>query len=753
MGGDWMGNLTGWRLLLGLCLTFVMGLALAPAAGAAGCPNEALREAQHSTALPGCMALESVSPPQKFSQPAYLPSFSRNGARLQMTVLTALAETPGYQFYGGDSYIAGRGASGWQITPTSPLDPALLTASGRRWGSVFTPELNRWAQFASTRSQYQVGVAQLFAGGLDGSFSPLSPLLVPIDNSGTDKTQQAVEDLEFSGASADLSAGVLRVTLGSTSYLPRDPRRLDFFLPEPGGDRNSYVAFLDEAGEPALELLARDKDGVVYGGRCGAHLGGSGATFNQGNITPLFTGGAISPEGSRIYFSTRPAQPWDSEEDKGPTCDIDNGLRILKRVATGGTAITEIAPGGGGPSAPGDDLFQAASADGSKVYFLSPRKLSASDTDSSSGPCSGNLGASQGCDLYLYDETKPESERIVLASDADGSEEADVLNSTTAVSGDGARAYFVAQGVLTADANPEGDTAAAGQPNLYLYEAAAEKLSFLATLVNGDAAGMWDTKGTLLGDAYAAPLHGAGSEAGGDGHVLAFASKASVTDDDGDGGFRDVFRYDADDETLERISKAVSGGEDNGPFDVSVNPAFSKELGSNFGEATRWVSEDGQLIGFATAEPLIPGDEDEAINPYAWDAGELGAVFAPILEGGAGPPAVSPPGGQIAFATATALLPGDKDVVEDVYVARANGGFSELAPPTLCNPLNEDSCQGPPPPPPGMGTPATATSTAGNVRPSAKCKKGFVKRKGKCVKRPGKRKAGKRAGARRGGRS
>ncbi len=729
------------RSALGFACALVLA-AFIPAASAASCPNESLREGQGATSLPDCMALEMVSPPQKSSQPAYLPFFSREGGRLQLIIQTALSDTPGYQYYGGDRYVATRGAAGWTISPTSPQDPA-VSAGGPRWGSPapFTPTLDRWVQVAATQPQYNIGVAQLYRGGLDGSFSPLSPSLVPIDDSGAEMGS-AILNLQITGASADLSAAVLRVTLASTGYFPEDPRNSSS-TGEPGGDRNHYVAFLDESGEPSLELLARDKEGTVYGGRCGAHPGGPGATFTQGIISPTFNQGAISPEGSRIYFSTRPAQPWDPGAEEEPVCDVDNGLRVLERTATStGPVIEEIAPGGGGPAAPGDDLFQAASANGSKVYLLTPRKLTASDTDGGSGPCSGNLGASDGCDLYLYDASKPEGERITLASSGAGSEEADVLNSTTAISGDGSHAYFVAQGVLTADANPEGDSAQPGAPNLYLYEAETDALSFIATLSAGDAEGMWDTKGTGFGDAYATPLYGPDLQGGGDGHVLAFASKAALTADDEDGGFRDVFRYDAEAEALERVSRAPEGGSDNGPFDATVNPTVLRLIEYNFGEAIRWVSEDGQIIAFATKEALLPNDEDGATNPYAWDAGQLGAAFAEVTEA----PAAAPVGGQIAFSTPTRLLPTDGDVAKDVYVARRNGGFPLPVEPIICDPLKEGSCQGPPSPPPG---PVPLSANGANVKEPLNCKKGQVKRRGKCVKkRSGKRKGARRAGKR-----
>jgi len=730
------------KAALALSLLLSLLALTAPTAQAATCPNEALREAQSATALPGCMALEMASPPKKFSQPSLLPSFSKDGERLQMIIQTALAGSPGYQYYGGDRYVATRAAGGWQIASTSPLDPD-ITSGGRRWGSAaaFTPDLSSWAQLGSTQQQFQVGVAQLFKGGLDNSFDPLSPPLLPIDDSGTEKVQQSIEDLEFTGASADLSTAVLRVTLASTGYLPGDPRRPDSSEAEPGLDRNSYVAFTDEAGQPALELLARDKDGVVYGGRCGAHIGGEGATFHQG---------AISPDGERIFVSTRPNQPWNEETIEGPACDTDNPLRILKRASTpAGAVMAELLPGG--PSAPGDDLFQAASADGAKVYLTTPRKLAASDADAQEDPCSGVLGASAGCDLYLYDESKPPAQRVTQVSDGEGAEEADVLSSITAVSGDGSHAYFAAQAALTADPNPEGDLAIAGEPNLYLFEAGAEELSFIATLSPQDAGALWGTKGSFFGDAYAAPLHGQGPEEGGDGHVLAFASKAPITADDEDAGHRDVFRYDADAETLQRISTAPEGGADNGPFDAAVNPAYLKVIEYNFAEAGRWVSEDGQTIAFSTEEPLLPADEDEAANPYVWHAGALGASFAPISE----PPAVAPLGGQLAFSTPAPLLPQDGDAAKDTYIAREGGGFPFPVAPTECDPLQEGSCeQGAPAPQGPAAFPSASFSGPGNAAKPSRCRKGQVKRRGRCVRkaRKGKGKVRKGAGQRRGGR-
>ncbi len=716
-----------------------LALLFAGQATAADCPNEALREAQNATALPGCMALEMVSPPKKAAQAAFIPSFSLDGGRTLYTAQAPLAGTPGYQFYAGDRYVASREATGWQTAPTSP-PLAELVVGGRHAGgpSAFTADLSRWNLLGASQPENFVGLFQLFGGGLDGSFGPLSPLMVPIDNSGSEQIQFSVGQIDVSASSADVETSVLRGRISFISYLPGDPKpppgtQSD----EPGEDRNSYVTSIEE-GQPAVELLARDKDGTVYGGRCGAHLGG---------LNALTIEGALSTAGERIFFSTRPAQPFNSGTGEGPACDTDNPIRVMVRTATeGGPEIEPLLPGG--PiewEQAGDDLFQAASADGTRVYLATPRKLTSSDADASAEECSDHIGASKGCDLYLYDSSKPIGERLNQVSAGEGPAPADVLSAATAISGDGSRAYFAAQGVLTTDTNPKGSSAVLGKPNLYAYDAASGQLAFIGTLAEGDKEGMWGAEGTFFGDAFAAPFYGPGGpeeETGGDGHVLVFASKAPLTADDEDGGFRDVFRYDAEADTLERVSKAAPAGSDNGPFDVTVNPNVGKEPETNFGEQSRWVSEDGESIVFGTEEALLPGDSDEGSNPYAWIAGQLGRAVATIGR----PPAASPDGEGIAFATRTSLLPQDRDTAEDVYVAREGGGFPlPVEPGPGCNPLPEGGCQGPSVQPP-VSSPATTKPSAGNVHKSAKCKKGFVKKKGRCVKKPRKAKGKEPAG-------
>jgi WD40-like Beta Propeller Repeat len=721
------------RAKAALFVFIALGAVGAPSAHAATCPNEALREAQGATALPDCMALEMVSPPQKFAQTAFRPSFSASGSRLLYTAQAALVGTPGFQLFDGDRYVASRSAQGWQTAPTSPPAEEEIVFGGRYAGgpSAFTPDLSHWVQIGATFSQAIVGVFRLYEGGLGGPFAPFSPLFVPTDDSGTQEIQFSVPQIAVNGASADLSSAAIQGITPRISYLPGDPRTNA--ESEPGGDRNSYLVFRED-GEPALELLARDKDGAVWGGRCGAHLGGPfGTTFSAGT----FIQGAISPDGSRLYFSTRPAQPWDPEEAEGPQCDTDNPLRVMVRTASeAGPEIEPLLPGGQSEwEEAGDDLFEGASEDGAKVYFSTPRSLAASDTDPSAEECSSNLSSSKGCDLYLYDFEKPGPERLTHVSAGEGPASADALSPITAISKNGRRAYYVAHGVLTTAPNSEGATAQASKPNLYAFEAESGETSFIGTLAEADQGEMWGARGSFFGTAYAAD------------EALAFASKAPLTADDEDGTRRDVFRWKASTDTLERISRATEGGSDNGPFDVIVNPSFPLPE-TNFGEQSRWVSEDGQAIAFATNEALIPSDEDGELNPYVWSSGQLGAVQAK-----ANPkfgPAISPDGTQIAFSTKAVLVPEDGDTAEDVYVARRNGGLSFAIESTECDPGVEGSCRGGVTRSTAPAAPPSGTfSGPGNVKEPTTCRKSQVKRRGRCVKKP--RKAKRRAGRRQGG--
>lgn len=714
-------------------VAFLQGLAgTVPVAAAAPCPNEAIRQAQGATGLPDCMALEMVSPPRKYVQAAFRPSFSANGERVLFRSQAGLAQTPGLQSYKGDSYVATRSSSGWTVAPTSPPASAQLAAGGGTFGgpNAFDSDLSHWSLFGSTQQQNAVAISRFYRSGLDGSFSPLSPLLVPIDNSGDPRIVFYVTNTDIKGASADLSTTLFGFDSQlpfTIIYLPGDPS-MELGV-NPGGDRNLYLV-TDSGGTPSLELLARDGLGQVWGNNCGTHLGGGvdRPQFGNGGIVQ----GALSRDGARIYFSTRPAQPEAAE-----CSPATNPLRILARTRTpAGPVISELVPGG--PSQ-GSDLYQGASVDGSKVYFTTTRSLVAGDQDvpAPGAECSRQPGASASCDLYLYDADLASGERLIQVSAGDSGaptpgKNARVLSSITAVSGDGSHVYFVAEKALTPAPNPEGSIPANGKPNLYLYERDSTnpdgRIAFVGTLSPDDEGELWGVERSYFGGAYSVPVDGedGGAEVGGDGHVLLFASRAQLTAGDSDAGGRDVFRYDASAETLQRLSSAADGGSELASADAVVNINNRAGALSNAAGEGRWVSEDGNTVTFLTTDPLVSSDGDEETDAYVWANGRIGQVPGVVAE----PPTTSGDGGEVAFNTVTPLLPQDGDTANDAYVARSAGGFPFPVETAPCNPLS-GACQGPLAIPPAAQVPATSVlSDPGNVKPKKKAKKKRHKKKG-----------------------
>jgi WD40-like Beta Propeller Repeat len=721
-----------WSLpLLGAA---VAALLLLPSSAAAVCANDPVRATQVSSELPegtlgfpDCMALEMVSPAKKSLQQAFAPLFSRGGERVLFNSLAALAGTPGMQNgVGGDPYVASRGVGGWGTEATSPPTEAEIVFGGGTLGGpyAFAPELERWLLFGATQAQNEVAALRFFRGGLDGSFLPISELLVPEDESGTPSLRTIVGNARWRGTARDLGTTLFNTsstTNVSTTFLPGDPGEGTAVASIPGGDRNEYVISRDAGGNPTVELLARDKDGVVHGGFCGTHVGGGIGGGANGRLDQ----GAISADGSRIYFTTRPDQPGKTGE-VWPTCDTDNPLRIMVRTTTpDGPTIEELIAGEADEP---DDLYQGASADGSKVFFTTTRDLASSDLDTGTG-CGADPGNSDGCDLYLFDEDLPPGDRLIQVSAGNPGtptpgEGGNVLSSITALANDGSHAYFVAEGVLAANANPEGETAVGDEPNLYAYEEGT--LTFVGILDPADEGSLWGKERSFAGNAYAVPLW-EGPEEGGDGHVLLFASKASLTDTDIDGGKRDVFRYDSDAETLQCVSCAALGL----AADVFLGPYSGERPAPTITEPGRWASEDGDTVAFATEEPLAADDTDDALNPYMWAEGQLvrlpGAmkeVSEQLL------PSVSASGNAVGFATESALLWSDGDTARDVYVARSEGGFMPPPPPPICQP-QLGNCQGPAGAAPGSTPIITTLTGPGNPKAKQAKKKSKKQKKGK----------------------
>ena len=730
------------------------------------CPNAARRSEQGigTLLLPACMALEMVSPPGKAGSPAATPNVSATGSRVTFVSRAVLGENPGGLLTaGGATYVASRGSSGWASQSTVPDRGFYKEWEQERFRS-FTPDFSRWFGMGATRPQLQQGIGQAFEAGLGGFFSLLSQALEPLSFQGA--SNFVVGKAQFQGASADHSHLYFRAG-ERASYFSGDP---NLTLSGTGAEpANVYLARYGAGGQPVLELLSRDRMGKVWGGNCGARLGGIGSAVSGSAPNGERNQGAVSPDGSRTYFSARAAQ----SQSGVVACNESNKLRILERLETpSGPQIFPLFSSECSRAAPevcssadGDDLYQGASVDGSRVYFTTNRQLASSDLDGSGTGCSV-LVAIAGCDLYLYDRTRPAGERLVQVSageevpgEHEVGKEAKVYNGITAISGDGSHVYFVAAGVLTHSSNSQGATAQAGRPNLYVWDADSEDTAFVGTLrpfagptnpgdaiVSSDGGrGLWGGQGTWRNNAYPVPATGQenGVEVGGDGHILVFESRAELTGADRDGSHLDVYRYDAGaPSSLQCLSCAPGSSAsrpDEAPFDVD-DRGEEFPPGTDFAEVRRWVSEDGEEVGFMTPQALLPGDADGAKDAYLWRQGALarlpGAPFggAKAIARDDGP-FLSHDGSTVAFATSTPLLPSDGDSTGDVYVARVDGGYPNPLAPNPCEPGDPTkACQqaAPPPPPPSA---ASEAAGPGNPPRFHSCPKGKIRRHGRCVPR------------------
>lgn len=700
----------------------------------AGCPNAAIRAGQKSTSnpdgtgyLPTCMGLEMVSPPHKFNQKADQPSFAASGDTMKFNSLAALAGAPQLGTT-SNPYVAIRSASGWSTHPTQ-TPPGLV--EGAALPCSYNMDLTQWTISTSRPIGSLIASTLPYKGGIFTGFSPLGPALRPI-NSGLSSAAGKCE-----GGSADASR--LFFSADSTTLLPGDPLVGGFGTGLP----NQYEAYLDDEGNPTAKLFTRDKDGKLWGGACGAIIG-----WRQS--AALAQRGAISTDGSRVFFTTKPGQG-------AGECSTANKFRVMGRLRTpAGPVIREVSVSECARVLPrcdpsdGDDNFKAASQEGGLVYFTTTRQLAGSDLDT--GTACATSGVTTGCDLYLYDASRPSGAHLTQVSAGDGSAptpgQGASVRGVLDVSGDGSHAYFVAEGVLTTSPNPLGAVAEAGKRNLYLYERDAAhpggRIAFVGALATADTT-LWGASGAGFGPglnpAAAVPLLGSDPEdpsTGGDGHILVFLTQAALTPDDTDGTRADLYRYDAEGGSLQRISTAAPGGSDGGAFTVSVVTGRSGET-PHFPQSLyfrRAVSEDGRTIAFATEEALDPSDADVAPSSYVWHDGAVTVIGGSLVDSGGELLPVASTSGDVGFVSGKQLLPEDGDSAKDVYVARVGGGFEPPVPPVPCQ---GEGCQEPfQAQPESKGAASESFSGQGNVKkPAPGCPKGKhrVKRKGRsrCV--------------------
>jgi DNA-binding beta-propeller fold protein YncE len=206
------------------------------------------------------------------------------------------------------------------------------------------------------------------------------------------------------------------------------------------------------------------------------------------------------------------------------------------------------------------------------------------------------------------------------------------------------------------------------------------------------------------------------------GAAAVFTSTLPITGFD-NGDQYEVFRYDSAAHDIDCVSCNPTGQE----------PVTDSRLATN----GRSMADDGRVF-FTTGEPLVLRDSNGKLDAYEWDDEEVELVSSGTSFFNSGLLSVTGDGTDAFFFTRQILAGNDGNGnLMKLYDARAGGGFFVIPPPPQC--AASDECHGAGSQPPAAADINTGKGTGGNAaqtKTSKPCKAGFVRRKGKCVKKP-----------------
>jgi hypothetical protein len=270
---------------------------------------------------------------------------------------------------------------------------------------------------------------------------------------------------------------------------------------------------------------------------------------------------------------------------------------------------------------------------------------------------------------------------------------------------DASYVYFVAKGVLAADAT-------AGSSNLYLHHAGVT--TFIATLgtETEEDGGPYAGHGGLP---WQPSIGSRTAQASPDGTGLVFMSTQSLTGYDNRNGNgepeQEVFVYEADTGSLSCVSCSPSGEGLNDDFGGSAG-FIAVSLRNTY--QPRVISDGGERVFFGSMRALVPQDTNNTADVYEWEGDGTGSCTSSkgcvylMSDGKSANPSffldASADGSNVFFVASAQLVPGDQNDVYDVYDARI--GASQPVSPPVCT---GSGCQGAPAAPPVFATPSSVT--------------------------------------------
>jgi hypothetical protein len=713
---------------------------------AQSCPNEQLRSENHSLLLPDCRAYELVTPVSKNGQPPVTNQTDVDPAGdITFTSIGAFNNPGNSSTAAGGEYVANRDEGGWTATAVNPSGEAFRAGSPELESSShetldFNAALDETLFLKAPIGAKPIDTRFYVRRASTGATEEVGPLLPPETvaawNAGVAEESNN-PPVVYAGASRDLSdvlfSNGVRVPESLSWFWPGDHTflqsgRRSVYEYAGRGMREPELVGVENEGTVAATAAAEGKahinEAAEQVSECGIAIGG----YQPSSGLSVDTYNAVSASGGTVFF-TALSNACETGE-KGP--EVASLYARLSRERT--VAISEPTNGPGGDCPACDEseehaaLFQGASEDGSKAFFLSEQRL-----------FSGADGES-GVNLYEYDFDAPAHQKVsLIGSNLPLSE--GQASGVLRVSADGSAVYFVSHDVLATNVGADGSTAEAGEEdfNLYLAETASDKKTFIAGLSASDAQD-WQTVDQSR--------H---TEATPDGRFLIFPSRVGLTPDSS-GSSNQLYRYVAPTPAhpvgaLARVSIGHDGFNGDGndaanefPFspDYQRNGERSYLSSTSAAPASVGITSDGSRVFFESPAALVPGALDDLCareregeciaavdNVYEWDEGQISLISdgrdASAFLGGSSTRLVGadPDGKNVFFVTASALVPADTDTQADLYDARREGGFPQPPPPSACA---GEGCQGAVTPAPAV-TPSGSSSFSGPGNPSPQAKK------------------------------
>jgi hypothetical protein len=692
-------------------LSVLTGLALvwaAPVAPADSCPNATFRVGP-SESLPDCRAYELVSPPFKNGQLPFASPFV-DASHFVFSSLGAFG-SPDNATANGANYIAARGPGGWGAIP---IDSSALEFENAGEINLQLQDVSQtfdaalFAKVPASSTPVDVHLYKHEPAGIgatcpagatrsaDACVVEVGPAIPPAATASWTPNEGSPLVI-YAGASRDLAHVMFRSR-------PQEGRPTNFLWP---GDTTLAFTSLYEyegqahGGEPREpKLVGVSNNGALHSNgeatlisQCGIYLGGITATAG---ISSEEAYNAISESGETVFFTARQGGcEGQGKTGLGPPAnEVYARLGHAKTVPISEPTKADCASCN--TAAPANAVFQGAASDGSTAFFLSEQPL---------------LPGAEAQSLFEYDFSAGPGAKVSLV--------APKVLGVARVSRQGTHVYFVAESVLAANEGSKGQTAKAGQNNLYLFERDARypggRTTFITALAAEDSED-W------------AAVDGRPVEATPDGRFLLLESTNDLTPD-ASGTGRQLYRYDAQTGELVRVSIGEGGFNDNhGQFFTIRAPELSATVQA--APAGVSISEDGAYVFFQSASGLTPQAPNNVALPggeFAQNVYEYHGGHVYLLSGGGQPHetlgggsdvgllGAAESGHDVYFTTADSLLPEDKDTQVDIYDARVGGGFQSAAATAGCG---GEACLGPSSGAPSLLSPGSTTlAGAGDAAP------------------------------------